>query len=37
MSTSLRMKKPNLQYGYTHQCKNDEVQNKIIKTKLQEV
>ncbi len=26
----------NLQkYGYTHQCKNDEVQNKIIKTKLQ--
>jgi len=26
----------NLQkYGYTHQCKNDEVQNKIIETKLQ--
>lgn len=22
-------------YGYTHQCKNDEVQNKIIETKLQ--
>jgi hypothetical protein len=26
----------NLQkYGYTHQCKNDEVQDKILKTKLQ--